>query len=208
MAPPLQPAPPVPVAGVVLAAGLSTRFGRNKLLCEVEGEPLVRRAARVALAAGLDPVVVVVGHEAERVEAALAGLACRAVRNPDPAAGQGTSLRAGLEILPAQVMAAVILLADMPLVTAGMVAALADRWRAGGVLVVASEFGGVQAPPTLFDRAVFHELTERGDRPARAVVARHEAESARLSWPAERALDLDAPGDLDRLPAAGPRRDG
>ena len=72
------PSRPAPVAGVLLAAGRSSRMGSNKLLLGVGGEPLVRRAARVALEAGLDPVVVVTGHQAALVEAALRGLPCRA----------------------------------------------------------------------------------------------------------------------------------
>ena len=70
----LTPTEPLRVAGVVLAAGASRRMGRNKMLLELEGEPLVRRAARRALEAGLTPVVVVLGHEADRARAALAGL--------------------------------------------------------------------------------------------------------------------------------------
>jgi molybdenum cofactor cytidylyltransferase len=189
------------VAGVVLAAGLSRRFGRNKLLLELAGEPVIRRAARTALAAGLDPVVVVVGHEAERAEAALSGLSCRAVWNPAYAAGQGTSHAAGLSAVPPEARAAVLLLADMPLVTPAMVAALVARWREGGLRVVTSEFGGVRSPPVLLDRALFAELVEDPGRPAREVVGRHRTAWAILSWPAERGLDLDAPGDLARIEA-------
>ncbi len=70
------------IAGILLAAGSATRMGQNKLLLELGGEPLVRRAARTALEAGLAPLLVVVGHEAERVREALAGLPCRFVENP------------------------------------------------------------------------------------------------------------------------------
>ncbi len=107
------------VAGVVLAAGSSTRMGRNKLLLRLDGESLVRRAARRALAAGLDPVVVVLGHEADLAAAELAGLAVRTVVNPDHAGGIHTSRVAGLAAVPPEAGAAVVLLADMPFVTAG-----------------------------------------------------------------------------------------
>src|SRR5881628_4179101 len=70
------------IAGVILAAGASRRMGKNKMLLELEGEAVVRRAARRALAAGLSPVVVVLGHEATRAQAELAGLACEFVVNP------------------------------------------------------------------------------------------------------------------------------
>ena len=81
----LRPSDPLGVAGVLLAAGASRRMGpgRNKMLLKLEGEALVRRAARRALAAGLSPVVVVLGHESDRAKGELTGLACEVVVNPD-----------------------------------------------------------------------------------------------------------------------------
>ncbi|HEY4229980.1 MAG TPA: nucleotidyltransferase family protein, partial [Thermoanaerobaculia bacterium] len=144
-----------PVAGIVLAAGASKRFGRNKLLLPWEGESLARRAARVALEAGLDPVVVVLGHEAERVARELEGVAVRTVVNPAHAKGINTSLAAGAAALPAEAAAAVVLLADMPRVTAEMVARLVQTFRETGAPLVASEYAGVRAPPTLYARGLF-----------------------------------------------------
>jgi len=150
---------------VVLAAGSSSRLGRNKLLLDLGGETLVRRTVRRVVAAGLDPVLVVVGHEAERVTAELAGLPCRPIVNPDHASGQPSSVKAGIAAVPDGAVAAVVVLADMPLVTAEMIAALVDRYRrsdGGEVLAVASDYGGVTAPPTLYDRALFPELAAMG----------------------------------------------
>jgi CTP:molybdopterin cytidylyltransferase MocA len=195
------------VAGVLLAAGASTRMGTPKLLLELDGEPLLRRAARTALAAGLAPLVVVLGYEADRAEAALAGLPCRAVRNPDHAAGQGTSLRAGLAALPLDAAAAVVLLADMPLVSPGMIAALVERYRGSTAPLVLSDYGGVAAPPALYDRALFAELVAPGERPGRGVAARHLAEALIVAFPAEALADVDTPDDLARLgarPRGGP----
>src|SRR5437762_12687473 len=104
---------PSDVAAVLLAAGSSTRMGTNKLLLELEGEPLVRRAARRALAAGLSPVVVVVGHEADRARAALADLAVLIALNPDFAGPTSGSLHAALDLLGEDVNAAAVLLGDM-----------------------------------------------------------------------------------------------
>ncbi|HET6922826.1 MAG TPA: NTP transferase domain-containing protein, partial [Anaeromyxobacteraceae bacterium] len=88
------------VTGILLAAGAATRMGRNKLLISLEGETLLRRAARRALAAGLDPVVVVLGHQAGRARRELDGLGCRAVVNPRHALGLNTSLAAGVGAVP------------------------------------------------------------------------------------------------------------
>src|SRR5580693_4925546 len=119
------------VAGIVLAAGASTRMGDNKLLFDLEGEPVVRRAVRRALDAGLDPVITVLGHEAERVRRELDGLAPRRriVVNPDFARGINGSLKTGIAALPATAAAVVVMLADMPLVTSEMIAELVARYR-------------------------------------------------------------------------------
>src|SRR5262245_41848424 len=84
------------VAGVVLAAGTSTRMGRNKLFMELEGETLVHRVVDRVMKAGIDPLIVVLGHEAERVQQALEGLTYVAVLNREYERGVNSSLRAGI----------------------------------------------------------------------------------------------------------------
>lgn len=194
-----------PVAGIVLAAGASTRMGRNKLLLPIGGEPLLRRAVRRALEAGLDPVAVVVGHEADRAREALAGLACRIVPNPDHAQGQQTSVRAGIRAVEGGSPAAVVLLADMPFVTAAMVSELVRRHRETGAPLVLSDYEGVQAPPTLYARALFPELAAAdGEGCSKRVIARHEREAVRVPWPAASLADLDRPDDYERVAAQLP----
>ena len=188
------------IAGILLAAGSATRMGRNKLLLDLGGEPLVRRAARRALEAGLSPLLVVVGHEADRVREALTGLPCRFVPNPGWAAGQGTSLAAGAAAVPGEAEAAVVVLADMPLVTADMIRAVAARHRETGAPVVASRYGEVTAPPTLYHRSVLPEFHgASGEGPGREVIRRHGERVLRVDWPAAALADVDVPADLDRL---------
>src|ERR1051326_6470278 len=127
--------------------------GRNKMLLELAGEPLVRRAARRALAAGLSPVVVVLGHEADRARAALAGLPVEITVNPDFTGPTSGSLHAGLDVLGADVEAVVVLLADMVHVTAAALAELVTRTRSSGAPLVVSRYGDVTAPPLLFRRS-------------------------------------------------------
>lgn len=204
----MAPEARVRIAGVVLAAGRSTRMGENKLLLPVGGESLLRRAVRAALEGGLDPVLVVVGHEAARVAADLGGLACRVVPNPRHALGLNTSLDAGLAAVPADAAAAVVLLGDMPLVSPVMVRALLDRRREGGAVAVAARYGGVSAPPVVYDRVLFGELRGgEGDGRGREVLARRAGEVVYVDFPASALADVDGADDLEvaRLRAGAPR---
>ena len=189
------------VAAVVLAAGSSQRMGRNKLLLDVGGESLVRRAVRAAVEGGVDDVIVVLGHEEDRVRAELAGLRCVAVVNPDHAEGAGTSVRTGVRHV-AGAGALVVVLADMPFVTAEMIATLVRRYRETQAPLVVSHYGEVQAPPTLYDRALFEELLAiPGERCAKQVVRRHESEAEVVRWPEEALRDIDVPADYEDVRA-------
>ena len=188
------------VAGVILAAGTSTRFGRNKLLLQLDGESLARRAAKAALAAGLDPVVFVLGHEAERIREELAGLPVRAVVNANFARGMNTSLAAGVVAVPEEAAALIVLLADMPHVTADMVTSLIETFRATGAPLVASDYAGVHAPPTLYARPLFPELGgPEGDGCGKRVVKRHQADVVKIPWPAAALADVDREEDWERM---------
>ena len=198
----MRPDEPGSVAGVLLAAGPSSRMGENKLLLRLDGETVLRRAAGRALAAGLDPVIVVLGHEAERAVEELRGLSCRTVVNPEFERGMNSSSRFGIAAVPAGPAAAVVLLADMPLVTAEMIAALVERYRGSGAPLVISEFGEVQAPPTLYDRSLFPEMSApEGEGCGKRVIRRHRGDAEVLSWPAAALADLDRPEDYERIKA-------
>ncbi|MGE5230777.1 MAG: nucleotidyltransferase family protein [Deltaproteobacteria bacterium] len=186
------------MAAIVPAAGESVRMGRNKLLLPVGGESLVRRAVTRALAA-LDPVIIVVGHEADRVRRELAGLPCRVVVNPEHGRGLETSVRAGVAALPADAEAAVMLLPDMPLVTPAMLAALLARFRETGAPLVISRYGETIAPPHLYARPLLAELAAAGS--GKPVIERHRAEAQVLAWPPEALADLDLPADRERVEA-------
>src|SRR5262249_55883373 len=192
------------VAGVVLAAGTSTRMGRNKLFMEIEGETLVRRAVGRASNAGVDPLIVVLGHEAERVQQALEGIRYRSVLNPEYARGVNSSLRAGIRALSeTEARAAVVVLADMPFVTTAMITTLVEKYRRGEAPLVISDYDGVNAPPVLYDRSLFAELlASEGQGCGKHVVKRHRHEAESASWPIEALTDLDVPEDYDRVKAS------
>ena len=192
------------VAGIVLAAGTSSRMGQNKLFMELDGEPLVRRVVSRASAAGVDPLIVVLGHEAARVQQALEGIRYRPVFNAEYERGVNSSLRAGIHAVsetPAR--AAVVMLADMPFVTPAMIAMLIEKYRGGDAPLVISDYEGVNAPPMLYDRSLFEELAmPDGHGCGKQVVKRHRHEAESASWPVEALTDLDAPEDYERVKAA------
>jgi molybdenum cofactor cytidylyltransferase len=108
----------------------------------------------------------------------------------------------GVRHVAAEADAAVIVLADMPFVTAAMIAALADHYRATRAPVVFSRYGDVQAPPTLYDRALFPELLAiDDDRGGKQVVLRHQAQAEVVTWPESALHDVDSPADYDRIKA-------
>jgi len=197
-----ESAPPLifePIGGVVLAAGASRRFGGPKQLLEWEGEPLVRRVARAALAGGVWPVVVVTGAEAERVAGALAGLDVRIVNNPAWQQGQSASIRTALESLPPETGAAIFLLADQPHTPPTLIRALVEQHRRTLAPIIAPLVRQQRANPVLFDRQTFADLLAlRGDVGGRALFSRYAV--SWLPWHDERVLmDVDTPADYAKL---------
>lgn len=188
------------VGAVLLAAGASRRMGRPKQLLAVDGEPMVRRAARRAIEAGLAPVIVVLGHEAGAVRAALEGLDVRFTTSPDPTGPTSASLHAGLAALDADVAATMVLLADMVHVTVPMLQALVASWRAAGAPLEVSRYGEVLAPPLLFPRALWPELLAwHGEGCGKAVVRAHRHEARIHEWPDAALQDIDTPEDYAAL---------
>lgn len=189
------------VGGIILAAGLSSRMGRPKLLLDWGGRPLVRAVAETALSAHLDELVVVVGSERAATAAALAGLPLRLVVNEDYAAGQSASLRAGIAALGSTIDAALVLLGDQPFVTAAIITRLVADWRASGAAIVAPSYAGQRGNPVLFARALFPELLAiHGDQGARGVIA---ADPGRVHLTpfddAQPLADIDTPQEYERL---------
>jgi len=148
----------VPSAGIVLAAGASTGSGAERQGLPWGDITLVGTSARAALDAGLDPVIVVLGQDPENVERELAGLSVRTVFNAEFAGGQSSSLRRGLEALPARTGAALVLYADQPFVTAGLIETIVRAHRRTFAPVCVPVFEGQYGNPVLFDKAVFSEL--------------------------------------------------
>ncbi len=190
----------VSTAGIILAAGMSTRFGSAKQVLPWENTSLVAHSARAALEAGLDPVVVVIGFEAECVSNALAGLPVQIVFNPEFAEGQSTSIRRGLDAVAPRTAAALFMLADQPLVTAKEVREIVQTHRRTLAAACVPVFDGQRGNPVLFDRRVFSELRElHGDTGGRTVLEKCRESVATV--PSSRAvlMDIDTREDYSKL---------
>lgn len=194
------------VAALVLAAGSSRRMGgRNKLLEEIDGVPLVLRAVEAAARAPAAPVVVVSGPDREALEAVLAGRGVQCVHNPRHGAGMSSSLRRGLEALPAGVDGALVCLGDMPCVGPQHLARLIAAFDpAAGRDICVPVHGGRRGNPVLWAARYFPEMQRlSGDTGARALIARHAARVCEVEMPDDAVLrDVDTPADLDRLRSA------
>ena len=188
-----------PVGGVILAAGESIRMGTVKQLLPWRGKPLVRHVAEKALAAGLNPVVIVTGAAAEGIEKAVDGLPVELVYNRDWESGQASSIRVGIQVLKARCGAAVFLLSDMPQFPVSLIEAELEIHRRESVEIVVPRVNGQRTNPVLFDRSTFAELVGLvGDTGGRALFDRHP-----LRWldleDAQDLLDVDTPADYQRL---------
>ncbi|GAB4127707.1 MAG: hypothetical protein Kow00104_12970 [Rhodothalassiaceae bacterium] len=154
-------AEPAPVAGVLLAAGRSTRMGTaNKLLLAPPSDPrpLVRIAAETALSAGLAPLIVVLGHQARAILDALSGLAILPVPARDHARGMAHSLRAGIAAVPESALYAAILLADMPAIAPATLAALLETAAGSDAPAILPACRGRRGHPVLWHRRMFGAL--------------------------------------------------
>jgi molybdenum cofactor cytidylyltransferase len=193
------------IAAVLLAAGRSTRMGGpNKLLAEIGGKPLVRIAAEQALASRARPVIVVTGHQRDKVEAALQGLDVRTVHNPNFADGLSTSVKTGLAAVPETADGAIVCLADMPQVTAPLIDKLVAAFDPErGALVVIPTIDGKRGNPVVWARRFFPELMGLdGDVGARHLIGRYPEAVAEVPLTDTAALvDVDTPEAFDRVKA-------
>jgi molybdenum cofactor cytidylyltransferase len=195
------------IAALILAAGRSTRYGgSNKLLEPLHGTPIVRRVAMAALASRARPVIVVTGHEQERVASALDGLDVQRVHNPDYAVGLSASLKRGLGALPADSEGAIICLADMPQIAAEhidrLIAAFAPK---EGRSIAVPVYHGKRGNPVLFGRQHFAEMLEaEGDIGAKHLIGLHAEEVAEVDLGSDAIFaDVDTPEALARLKGNG-----
>jgi molybdenum cofactor cytidylyltransferase len=186
------------IAGLLLAAGRSSRFGADKLCAKLNGKAVIRWSAEALSPA--DVVYVVIPPGADAVTQALSRLDVSFVVNLARAEGMASSIRAGVAALSSDVDGVVIALADQPLVSKDVVRALGERWRVGDVAAVVPEYRDGRGHPVLFGRECFAALqTLRGDVGARSVLDALGDRVARINVDAEMPVDVDTPDALEAI---------
>jgi CTP:molybdopterin cytidylyltransferase MocA len=191
----------VVVGAVVLAAGAGSRLGgRPKCLLELGGVPLIRRTLIALSGAGVDEVVVVLGHHAAQIEPLVQDFPVTLARNPSPDDGPVSSQRVGLAALGGKLDAVLVVLADQPLLGAADITALIGAWkkRPEGTRVVQPQVGGQRANPVIFDATVRDEiLAGAANLGCRQWQAANAAQV--LAWASDNrryGVDIDTPQDI------------
>lgn len=195
------------IAGLVMAAGRSSRMGANKLLLDDGGHPIVATVVDHALAAGLAEVIVVCGHQEAEVRQALAGKAVGIVPCPDFAEGMSASLRCGLKALPQDIDAAFVLLGDMPRVGADLLRRMGAAYNpTEGRSIIVPSFQGKRGNPVLWDHRFFAEMMElAGDVGARHLIGEHADQVTEVeARDAGIMMDVDTPEAYRELTGRAP----
>ena len=188
------------IAAVVLAAGRGERFGGDKVLAPLRGQPVVRHVVERLHAAGLSPVIVVGGAGVAALRAALAETPAQVVEHPAWAEGLSSSLRAGIAAVPEECPAFVVALGDQPLVDVAVIRALVDTWRGCNAAAVVPKYADGRGNPVLFDATMRRRLAElRGDTGARSLLEAMGDRAVRLPVASPAPRDVDTPDDLRAL---------
>ena len=204
-------APKTKTAGVILAAGASTRMGRPKQLLILDGQPLLQRVLQAALASNLDQVVLVLGHRAADIRRTLGAAAdprrLHVVVNPDYQNGMAGSLKTGVRAAMAGHSGVMILLADHPFLNTALINQVLRAFLTSDKAICAPVYNGRRGHPVCLERRFFADiLSLSGDVGARDILRRHADQVQTIQLTDGRAfMDIDTPADLRKLHAAGCR---
>lgn len=187
---------------IVLAAGASTRMGTPKQLLRYNRQTLIHHIVEVAIASVCQPVIVVLGAYAERIQPEIDPLKIHIVENPLWREGMSTSIRLGVEtlnVINPEAEAVVIMLCDQPFVSPQLINQLVEIHQTSGKLIVASEYASTLGVPALFNRALFAKLTTlSGTAGAKQLIKNYAQEVLAIPFP-DGLIDLDTPTDYEQL---------
>lgn len=184
---------------ILLAAGVSSRFEGIKQLARFRGESLLRGATIAATQLLGSRVTVVLGANADQLAAELGGLDVRVLMHAGWQQGLGSSLSAGIDALPGNCDAALIMLCDQPLVDHAVLRRLRAAWQKTPDRLIASSYADTLGVPAIIPRSFFGEICNiAGDHGAKSLLLRYCDEVIRVPSP-EAAIDVDTPAELAAL---------
>jgi len=186
----------------VLAAGKSTRFGKNKLLHKIGGRTVIGRVVKSALGSEADEVILVVGHDAERVGREVSGAECKLVYNSAFEEGQSSSVKVGVTSAAEDSEAAMILPGDIALISSEAIDKVIEEYRRTGGPIVVAAYQGKHGHPILLDRSLFREIAQINEETQglKAIVNRHRKQVRQVEVGSPEVLfDLDTEEDIRRL---------
>lgn len=186
---------------VILAAGKSTRMKENKLLLKLDGETLIERVVKTAKGSSADEVIVVLGHEAEKVREQLVKLDCKVVVNENYMRGQSESVKVGLAAVSSSAEAVMILPADVALIDAESINSVIDEHRKSKSQIVIASHKHQSGHPILLDRALFQEVSQIDESALglKAVINRHRSEVKYVEVGTQNVLiDIDTREEFDK----------
>jgi molybdenum cofactor cytidylyltransferase len=186
---------------VILAAGKSTRMKENKLLLKLDGETLIERVVKTAKGSSADEVIVVLGHEAEKVREQLVKLDCKLVVNENYMRGQSESVKVGLAAVLSSAEAVMILPADVALINAESINSVIDEHRKSKSQIVIASHEHQSGHPILLDRALFQEVSQIDESALglKAVINRHRSEVKYVEVGTQNVLiDIDTREEFDK----------
>jgi len=190
---------------IVLAAGKSLRMrGKNKLLTEIQGTPMIRRVVQTTLESKVDDVIVVLGAEANKVQKVLTDLPCRLVVNKNYEKGQSTSVRAGLREVSPMTCALLVLPGDVAMIDCRSINMVIEEYERGKHSIIIAAHKGESGHPILFDKRLFPDIEQIDEQTfgLKSVVKKHEGEVYLLETGSPNVLkDIDTPEDLKGLPS-------
>ena len=188
---------------IVLAAGKSVRMrGKNKLLTEIQGTPMIRRVVQATIESKVDEVIVVLGAEAAKVRKVLTDLPCRLVVNKDYEKGQSSSVKAGLGEVSPMTRAALVLPGDVAMIDCRSINMVIEEYERGKHSIIIAAHNGEAGHPILFDNQLFSEIKQINEQTfgLKVVVKRHEGEVCLIETGSPNVLrDVDTPEDLKEL---------
>ena len=186
---------------IVLAAGLSTRFGENKLLKKVNGSTLIENVVKSAVSSKADEVVVVLGYEAQRIKEVLKNFNCKFVFNQDFKSGQSSSVKVGVRFVMEYADAVMILPGDVALITSRPINMVIEEYEKSKNPIIVASYQSRAGHPILFDRSLFNEIMEINEETMglKAIINRHKDIIKKVDVGSDEVLiDIDTEEDFKK----------